>query len=58
MRQHARDRFVRIDPLDLIFGRPVIGARLWAMLSVIGGAVCVAGAWLMRRAQIEPGTTT
>ena len=25
-----------------------------APLAVIGGAVCVAGAWLMRRAQLEP----
>jgi len=26
-----------------------------ALLSVLGGVVCVAGAWLIRRAQMEPG---
>lgn len=28
-----------------------------AMLSIIGSAVCVAGAWLMRRAKIKPEST-
>jgi len=42
-----------IPAVALLLGIVVRGERV-ALLSVIGGAVCVAGAWLMRRAQMEP----
>jgi hypothetical protein len=42
-----------IPAVALVLGIVVRGERV-ALLSVIGGAVCVAGAWLMRRAQMEP----
>lgn len=41
-----------IPPVALVLGIVVRGERV-ALLSVAGGAVCVAGAWLMRRAQME-----
>lgn len=41
-----------IPPVALLLGVVVRDERV-AMLSVIGGAVCLAGAWLMRRAQLE-----
>jgi drug/metabolite transporter (DMT)-like permease len=40
-----------IPPVALLFGVLVRGEYV-ATLSIIGSAVCVAGAWLMRRAQI------
>jgi drug/metabolite transporter (DMT)-like permease len=40
-----------IPPVALLLG-VVVRAEAVAALSVAGGAVCVAGAWLMRRAQI------
>jgi drug/metabolite transporter (DMT)-like permease len=40
-----------IPPVALVLGVLVRGERV-ALLSVIGGAVCVAGAWLMRRASL------
>jgi drug/metabolite transporter (DMT)-like permease len=43
-----------IPPVALLLGVLVRGERV-AGLSVAGGVVCLAGAWLMRRAQIEPG---
>ena len=42
-----------IPPVALVLGILVRGEQV-AGLAVIGGAVCVAGAWLMRRAQLEP----
>jgi drug/metabolite transporter (DMT)-like permease len=44
-----------IPPVALALGVAVRGERV-APLSVIGAGVCVAGAWLMRRAQSESGT--
>jgi drug/metabolite transporter (DMT)-like permease len=41
-----------IPPVALVLGVVVRGERV-ALLSVAGGAVCVAGAWLMRRAQMD-----
>ena len=41
-----------IPPVALVLGVLVRGEHV-AALSVIGGVVCLAGAWLMRRAQIE-----
>jgi drug/metabolite transporter (DMT)-like permease len=41
-----------IPPVALLLGVLVRGERV-ATLSVIGGVVCLAGAWLMRRAQME-----
>jgi drug/metabolite transporter (DMT)-like permease len=41
-----------IPPVALVLGVAVRGERV-ALLSVAGGAVCVAGAWLMRRAQLD-----
>lgn len=41
-----------IPPVALLLGVVVRDERV-AALSVVGGAVCVAGAWLMRRAQLE-----
>jgi drug/metabolite transporter (DMT)-like permease len=41
-----------IPPVALVLGVVVRGERV-ALLSVLGGAVCVAGAWLIRRAQME-----
>lgn len=41
-----------IPPVALVLG-VVIRSEKVALLSVLGGAVCVAGAWLMRRAQAE-----
>jgi drug/metabolite transporter (DMT)-like permease len=41
-----------IPPVALLLGVLVRGERV-ALLSVAGGAVCVAGAWLMRRAQMD-----
>ena len=43
-----------IPPVALALGVLVRGERV-ALLSVLGGGVCVAGAWLMRRAQSDPG---
>jgi drug/metabolite transporter (DMT)-like permease len=43
-----------IPPVALVLGVVVRDERV-ALLSVLGGAVCVAGAWLIRRAQMEPG---
>ena len=43
-----------IPPVALVLGVLVRDERV-ALLSVLGGAVCVAGAWLVRRAQMEPG---
>jgi drug/metabolite transporter (DMT)-like permease len=40
-----------IPPVALVLGVLVRGERV-APVSVLGGAVCVAGAWLMRRAQL------
>jgi drug/metabolite transporter (DMT)-like permease len=39
-----------IPPVALLLGVAVRGEQV-ALLSVVGGAVCVAGAWVMRRAQ-------
>lgn len=44
-----------IPPVALLLGVVVRGEHV-ATLSVIGSVVCVAGAWLMRRAQIGPGS--
>jgi drug/metabolite transporter (DMT)-like permease len=44
-----------IPAVALILGVLVRSERV-AMLSVVGGAVCVAGAWLIRRAQTGPVT--
>jgi drug/metabolite transporter (DMT)-like permease len=41
-----------IPPVSLLLGVLVRGEHV-AALSVVGGGVCLAGAWLMRRAQIE-----
>jgi drug/metabolite transporter (DMT)-like permease len=41
-----------IPPVALLLGVLVRGERV-AGLSVLGGAVCLVGAWLMRRAQLE-----
>jgi drug/metabolite transporter (DMT)-like permease len=41
-----------IPPVSLLLGVLVRGEHV-ATLSVVGGVVCLAGAWLMRRAQIE-----
>jgi drug/metabolite transporter (DMT)-like permease len=58
-----------IPPVALLLGVLVRGEHV-ATLSVLGGVVCLAGAWLMRRAQLEgmpnrsssgsekPGTTS
>jgi drug/metabolite transporter (DMT)-like permease len=40
-----------IPPVALLLGVLVRGEYV-ATLSIIGSALCVAGAWLMRRAQI------
>ena len=40
-----------IPGVALLLGWLVRGERV-ALLSIVGGAVCVAGAWLMRRAQL------
>jgi drug/metabolite transporter (DMT)-like permease len=50
-----------IPPVALLLGVLVRGEHV-ATLSVVGGIVCLAGAWLMRRAQLEhaaprPATT-
>jgi hypothetical protein len=42
-----------IPPVALLLGVLVRGEQV-AALSVLGGIVCLAGAWLMRRAQMEP----
>jgi drug/metabolite transporter (DMT)-like permease len=42
-----------IPPVALALGVLVRGERV-AMLSVVGGVVCVGGAWLIRRAQMTP----
>jgi drug/metabolite transporter (DMT)-like permease len=42
-----------IPPVALVLGVLVRDERV-AALSVVGGGVCVAGAWLIRRAQAEP----
>jgi drug/metabolite transporter (DMT)-like permease len=42
-----------IPAVALVLGVLVRGEKV-AMLSVVGGAVCVAGAWLIRRAQTTP----
>ena len=41
-----------IPAVALVLGILVRGERV-ALLSAAGGAVCVAGAWLLRRAQAE-----
>ena len=41
-----------IPPVSLLLGVLVRGEHV-ATLSVVGGVVCLAGAWLMRRAQME-----
>ncbi|HET9040362.1 MAG TPA: DMT family transporter [Gemmatimonadales bacterium] len=41
-----------IPPVALVLGVMVRGEHV-AALSVLGGVVCLAGAWLMRRAQLE-----
>ena len=41
-----------IPPVSLLLGILVRGEQV-AALSVVGGVVCLAGAWLMRRAQME-----
>jgi drug/metabolite transporter (DMT)-like permease len=41
-----------IPPVALVLGVVVRGEHV-AQLSVLGGVVCLAGAWLMRRAQVE-----
>jgi drug/metabolite transporter (DMT)-like permease len=41
-----------IPPVALLLGVLVRGERV-ATVSVLGGVVCLAGAWLMRRAQLE-----
>jgi drug/metabolite transporter (DMT)-like permease len=41
-----------IPPVSLLLGVLVRGEHV-ATLSVVGGVVCLAGAWLLRRAQIE-----
>jgi len=41
-----------IPPVALLLGVLVRGENV-AALSVVGGGVCLAGAWLMRRAQLE-----
>jgi drug/metabolite transporter (DMT)-like permease len=41
-----------IPPVALLLGVLVRGETV-ATLSVAGGVVCLAGAWLMRRAQLE-----
>jgi drug/metabolite transporter (DMT)-like permease len=40
-----------IPPVALVLGVLVRGERV-ALISVVGGAVCVGGAWLIRRAQL------
>ena len=42
-----------IPPVALLLGVVVRGEHV-ALLSIVGSAVCVAGAWFMRRAQINP----
>lgn len=42
-----------IPAVALVLGVAVRGERV-APLSILGGAVCVAGAWLIRRAEIDP----
>ena len=41
-----------IPPVALLLGVLVRGEHV-ATVSVLGGVVCLAGAWLMRRAQLE-----
>lgn len=41
-----------IPPVALLLGVLVRGEHV-ASLSVLGGVVCLAGAWLMRRAQLD-----
>jgi drug/metabolite transporter (DMT)-like permease len=41
-----------IPPVALLLGMLVRGEHV-ATLSIVGGVVCLAGAWLMRRAQLE-----
>lgn len=41
-----------IPPVALLLGVLIRNERV-ALLSIVGGAVCVAGAWLMRRAQLN-----
>jgi len=41
-----------IPPVALVLGVVVRGEHV-ASISVLGGVVCLAGAWLMRRAQVE-----
>jgi drug/metabolite transporter (DMT)-like permease len=43
-----------VPAVALALGVAVRGEHV-AQLSILGGAVCVAGAWLIRRAQLEPG---
>jgi len=44
-----------IPPVALVLGVVVRGERV-ALLSVLGGVVCVAGAWIMRRGQGDAGS--
>jgi drug/metabolite transporter (DMT)-like permease len=44
-----------IPPVALVLGVLVRGEHV-ATLSLVGGVVCLAGAWLMRRAQMEHAT--
>jgi drug/metabolite transporter (DMT)-like permease len=44
-----------IPPVALLLGVLVRGEHV-AALSVLGGVVCLVGAWLMRRAQLEHGS--
>ena len=41
-----------IPPVSLALGVLVRGEHV-ALLSIVGAAVCLAGAWLMRRAQLQ-----
>jgi drug/metabolite transporter (DMT)-like permease len=44
-----------IPPVALVLGVVVRGERV-SLLSVLGGVVCVAGAWIMRRVQGDAGS--
>jgi drug/metabolite transporter (DMT)-like permease len=46
-----------IPPVALLLG-VLVRAEYVAMFSIIGSAVCVAGAWLMRGAHSNPGVTS
>jgi len=42
-----------MPPIALALGVVVRGEEV-ALLSIAGGAICIAGAWLIRRAQQQP----